>query len=147
MAKKSNVVDIGNLDTVAACNGGYEVELKHPATGDPLGVFWTIRGKDSDVYREIMRDRLDEGLKKDIKARQKGSEIEQETISEIEEKTVELLVLCSISWRQEKPEYIMFNGQELIFNPQNAHKILTERRWIRSQLDSAIHNLANFMTN
>lgn len=44
-------IDLASLDTQAACEQGAELELLHPATGQPLGVYLTLAGVDSRTHR------------------------------------------------------------------------------------------------
>ena len=55
--------DLADLDTVKACNAGAEIELKHPVTLAPVGIFVTVLGKDSDAFRGFMREVVDANLR------------------------------------------------------------------------------------
>ena len=50
--ENSPVLDLASLDTAALCEQGAELELTHPATGAPLGVYLTLAGVDSKTWRK-----------------------------------------------------------------------------------------------
>lgn len=143
--KKTAAIDLASIDTVAACNQGVEVELRHPATNEPLGIFWTVLGRDSDTYNDYIRDKVNAMLRKKALAEKRGRDLEIRTLEDAEAENIETLIVCSTGWRTGDKQVICFGGQELEFNVANAKKILTERAWIRKQLDEAIGDLSNFM--
>lgn len=145
--KKNDMIDLGSIDTVSACNKGVEIELRHPATNEPIGIHWTVVGSESDTFKDYMRTKINERIRKEAMARKRGRDPEIKTIEDSEEDTIELLTVCSLGWRTGDSKVIKFNGADLEFNVQNAKKILAERAWIRKQLDDAIGDLGNFMTN
>ena len=62
-------MDLSGLNIRDAASGGAEFELMHPGTGDPLGVFLTVRGYDSaeveTATRDVSRDAM-KGKKTDV---------------------------------------------------------------------------------
>lgn len=147
MKKTADIIDLASIDTVAACNQGVEVELRHPATNELLGIFWTVLGRDSDTYNDYIRDKVNTMLRKKALAEKRGKDLEIRTLEDAEAENIETLIVCSTGWRTGDKPVICFGGQELDFNVANAKKILTERAWIRKQLDEAIGDLTNFMPN
>ena len=145
MSKKNEAFDLGSIDTVAACNKGFEVELKHPATKEPLGIFWSVLGSDSDTVREYTKEKINTNLRKEAAARKKGGEPDVRTVQDFERDSVEFLTICSVGWRTGESNTIKFRGEDLEFNVPNAKKVLTDMPWIRKQLDEAINDLENFM--
>lgn len=143
--KKSNVIDLASLDTTAACNQGFEVELKHPATNKPVGIFWKVVGRDSDIFREYIREKANDRIRREAAALKRGKELEVRTVEQAESDNIELMTVCSTGWRTEEGSTLKFNGQELEFNVPNAKAVLTALPWIRNQLDAVIGDLENFM--
>lgn len=143
--KNNDSFDLGNIDTVSACNAGFEVELRHPATNAPLGVFWTVLGSDSDVFRDYIKESANERLRKEAMSRKKGRDVEIKTIQDIEQETINMLTVCSAGWRTGDSQTITFKGESLPFNVPNVKKVLTAMPWVRTQLDEAMSDLANFM--
>lgn len=143
MSKKA--FDLGSIDTVAACNKGAEIELRHPATNEPLGIFWTVLGTDSDAFREYTKESLNDRIRKEALAKKRGRDVEVRTIEDSEQDTINLLTVCSTGWRSIDKPTIAFKGEELQFNVANVKRVLTELPWIRRQIDEAIGDLENFM--
>lgn len=137
--------DLSSVDTVAACNKGTEIELKHPVTNEPTGVFWGILGRDSDAYREYFRELANARIRKEVMARKRGKDVEVETVEVAEAKAIELLVSCSTGWRSEDKPTLTFKGEELEFTVMNAKTVLEALPWVRRQIEDGIDDLENFM--
>jgi hypothetical protein len=149
------MIDLGDLDTVAGSNAGAEVELKHPTTGKPTGIFVGILGKHSDVFREIVRERTNNRVKAAAEASKAGDDEPTLTAEQIEERAIELLTACTTNWRSEtrnakgevidnKP-VIKFKGEELTFSVVNAKRLYTHFIWMREQIDGKIGDLDLFI--
>lgn len=156
--KASNVIDIADLDTATASDEGAEIELLHPITQKPLGLFVTVMGKHSQVFRDHVRERVNSRIRQEAQAERRNKKIPPPTAEDAEKDAVELLTLCTKGWRSqdrnakgeliegsEKPTWLM-KGEELAFTVPNAIRVYTESLWIREQVDSAIGDLENFIT-
>lgn len=152
---KTTSLDLDSLDTGAACDKGAEIELKHPTTNAPLGIFVTILGKDSQAFREHVKQDVNERIRREALATKRGKDIAPPTAEEAEDKATELLVVCTLGWRQRvdvaegetekfKPT-ITYKGEELAFNVPNAKTIYSNLLWFRRQVDEAIGDLENFI--
>ena len=139
------MTDIGSIDPIAACNIGTEIELVHPASRAPLGVFWRILGYDSDAYREYTREKINDNLRRASNQKKRGRESTGLTVEESEIIANEVLVVCSAGWRTGKEDVLKFNGEDLKFSPMNALKVFKERPWVRKQVDEAVMDIENFM--
>ena len=142
-------VDIFALNTTAACDKGAEIELKHPKVG-PSGVFVTVMGKDSVAYRDHVKSNINERQRREALAARRGKDIDNPTLDEAEEKGTELIIVCTLGWRQKNKDgsfknTLTYKGEELDFNVSNAKLIYTNELWIRREVDDAIHDLENFM--
>src|SRR4030067_1343138 len=106
--KRSNTMsfDLAELDTISACDKGFELELIHPKLKTPMGWFVNILGSDSTEFRSYTRQRTNERLRKDACAQKRGKDPETRTVEKIEEENIELLVLCTKGWRG-----IILNGE------------------------------------
>lgn len=143
-------LDLDALDTGAACDKGAEIELKHPTTGDSLGLFVTILGKDSQVFRDHVKQDVNARIRREALATKRGKDVPPPTAEDAEEKATELLVICTLGWRQRNSDgtfknTITYKGEELAFNVLNAKTIYTNLLWFRRQVDEAIGDLENFM--
>lgn len=138
-------LDLASLDTSAACDKGTEIELMHPITKAPLGIFWAVLGRDSKVFQEHVRQQLDDDLRRAATAKKRGKEPEMMTTAKREARGLALLVACSTGWRTAEKSTLTFEGKELEFSEANAMKVLEKLSWIREQIDEGIADLENFM--
>ncbi len=150
---KNKMIDLADMDTGAASDKGAEIELRHPTTNAKLGMFISVLGKDSEVFREHTKHRANERLRREAMAERTGKPLDPPTAEEAEEKAVELLTLCTTGWRQETKEgdevkseaSLFYKGEKLAFNVANCKRLYAEQLWIRRQVDVAIGDLENFM--
>lgn len=138
-------LDLANLDTGVASDNGAEIELLHPTTNAPLDIFISILGKDSQAFREYVKSETNANIRREAMAKRRGREAPSPTAEDIDEKAVELLVLCSTGWRSGDEKTLTYKGENLPFTVANAKRIYTEQLWIRRQVDEAIGDLENFM--
>lgn len=134
--------DLSALDTITACNKAKEIELVHPTTRVGLGIFWSVMGKDSDVYRERVRAMADENL------RRANADLPplDNTLSKLEAKNIATLVAVTTGWRSKaKPGVVTLKGEELSFTADNVRRVLTELPAAREQVQAAVNDLGNFM--
>jgi len=148
--KTAAPLDLDALDTCAACDKGAEIELRHPTTGEPVGIFVTILGKDSEVFRQHVKEDVNTRIRRQALADKRGKDVAPPTAEEAEEKATDLLVVCTVGWRQriEGDNFkstITYKGEELAFTVANAKKLYSNLLWFRRQVDEAIGDLENFM--
>lgn len=139
MTKTANL-DLSSLDTVAACDKGAKIELRHPVTNEPLGVFITVLGRDSQAFRDHMRTAINDRLRRESVAKRRGREPDLMTVEVGEAEAIDLLVVCTVGW-----EGVTYKGQPLEFSVPNAKTLYADLPWVRSQVDAAIGDLENFM--
>lgn len=142
-------MDLGSLDLTPLADIGFELQLRDPATDQPLPIFITVRGHDSTVYmqasRELQRRRLARAAK--------GAKAGDLTPEAIEEEALSLLVAATASWRDTEVAYaaagganqIEIDGKHLECTRENVRAVYARFRWIRDQVDAAIHDRANFL--
>lgn len=126
--------DLSAIDTIAACNKPFEVEIIHPVTKDALGVFISVVGKDSDVYRAKIKALTEESLTRSAR----GKSIK--SIDKIEADNINALVAAITGWRN-----VVLDGEVLTYSNANARKLLTRILPIREQVQEAVNDLENFM--
>jgi hypothetical protein len=140
--KKQSAFDLSSLDTIAACNKGAEIEIRHPVTRAPTGVFISVLGKDSDVYRGIVRGMADESLRKQAIGK---NALGDESLDRMEAKNIAALVAATTGWRTGDEQTVTLNGAQLEFSKDNARKVYAEILPIREQVAEAINEMGNFM--
>lgn len=166
-ASLPNAIDLADLDTAKASDKGAEIELLHPTKQTPLGIFVTVLGKDSEVFKSQVKSDINAAVRKEAFAKRRGKNIDPMTAEEAEEKAIELLVLCTLGWRSETYERdsndaivkdgdgkrkvlanepsITLGGEKLSFSVINAKRVYTDFVWFRRQVDDAIGDLENFI--
>lgn len=154
-ARLPNAIDLADLDTAAASDKGAEIELMHPTKQTPLGIFITVLGKDSQVFKDQVKSDINAAVRKEAFAKKRGKTIEPMTAEEAEQKAIDLLVLCTLGWRSETKDEkgtvvaneptITLAGEKLTFSIVNAKRVYADFTWIRRQIDDAIGDLENFM--
>lgn len=133
--------DLAALDTVAACNVPREIELVHPVTRVGLGTFFSVVGKDSDIYRGRLRALVDENLR-----RQNAGLPGDTSLSKIEAKNINTLTAAITGWRGPKgPGVVTLRGEDLKFSTDNVRRVLTELLSAREQAQEAVNDLSGFM--
>lgn len=141
-AKAKNRVMLGDLDTVAACNKPFEVEIRHPVTGEGTGVFFSVLGSHSDTWRNRVRAIADQALRNQAMGKAKV-----ETLDAIEKKNIDALVAATVGWRHgdEQGRVELHPNEWLDFTPENVCRAYTELLPVREQVAEALNNLGNFM--
>jgi hypothetical protein len=155
MTDKIEPLDLASLDTGAGSDNGAEIELKHPTTRKPLGIFIGVLGKHGQTFRETVKERQNETIRKQALAERQGLDPELTTAEQMEASATDLLVACTTGWRTVTRDAkgvevssvptITFEGKPLEFSVANARLLYTRLLWIRTQVDEAIGNLELFI--
>lgn len=140
---KEATIDLASLSAKEACEKGFELELQHPVTSAPLGVFLSVVGSESETYQAHVRKKANERLRKQYEGRSKGRD-EAPTVEKAEAAALDLLAACITGWRTADVQTVTHGGKALEFSPANARFLLAEK-WIRNQVDEAVHDLGNFI--
>lgn len=141
---KTNTLDLASISAKAACNKGFELELTHPVSFEPLGVFISVVGRESDAFQGHVRKRANAKMREQFQAQRNGRANEVPTVEQIEAEAIDLLVACTTGWRTGDVPVIEWAGEKLDFTDGNVRRIYGET-WIRAQVDEAIGDLGNFM--
>lgn len=118
-----------------------EVEIKHPANGEPLtnkdGSAMTIvlHAPHSKAYKEAMYEQTNKRLKT---AQSSGGDFNL-TAQDIEEASLELLSKTTKSWN------ITYDDTQPKLTAAKAKAIYEELFWLRPQLEEALNNSQVFM--
>lgn len=118
--KENAAFDLASLDTVALCEQGAELELTHPATGKPLGVYLILAGVDSTVWRKATVALAEKRLGRRGKV----------SAEDIQVGGLEILARCTLAWRN-----VVVDGQEMPCTPENARALYERFPWIFEQAD------------
>lgn len=145
---KNKGFDLAALNSSVACDKGAEIEILD-FERNPTGIFITVLGKDSQVFREHVKQDVNARLRREALANRRGKESPIPTAEEAEEKATELLILCTVSWRQKDSDgkfkdTITYGDQELAFSVANCKLLYETLLPVRRQVDEAIGDLENF---
>lgn len=143
MNDSSNVLfDLASLDTVKASNDGAEIEIRHPLTNAPLGMFVTVVGKDGDIFRQFQREKFNELLRAEAHAKARGKQTPPKSAEDYEDDMLTMLVRCTKGWRN-----VIYDKEPLDFTAENVRMVYKKAPWFRDQINEAVGDLANFMKN
>lgn len=118
---------------------GYKFELKLPGTGEGTGVFITVRGDQSKTVKAFGRKKYSEFKLREQQAKRRGKEVDDLTLEEAEELSIESAVIRVIGW-----ENITENGKVVAFSKENAERIFKDYSWIKDQVMEEAGQLLNF---
>ncbi len=141
------IKSLDNLDIATPSNEGVEIELLHPTTREPLGMFITVLGKYSQAFIDHQRKATNEYLRKAQQLKKRGKEDDPQTAEKFEKSNIELLVACTASWRTGTIPTLNFEGEDRPCTKANAELLYASPKWawLRAQVDEEIGDIANFM--
>lgn len=138
---KDKAFDFSSLDTAAACDKPFRLEFVHPVTKAPLGCGVEVLGKDSATFKEHVRKRANERLRKQAMQSRRGKDNEVPTIEAIEAEAIDLLVACTTGVFGD----LQVDGAPVSYSPDNVRSLYARFSWAREQVDEAIGDLENFI--
>ena len=118
---------------------GCKFELKLPGTGEGTGVFITVRGDQSKTVKAFGRKKYSEFKLREQQAKRRGKDVDDMTLEEAEELSIESAVIRVIAW-----ENITENGKVVNFTKENAERIFKEYSWIKDAVMEEAGQLLNF---
>lgn len=130
-------LDLSSLDLRPGADLGAELELLHPVTGAPLGMFLTVLGADSPVFRGNQR-RVRDAVAAAVQAEPK------------DEESIVLLRLsraaaCAVTgWRTGDAKTIRFNGMDVEYSYDQALAVMLKLLWVVDQVTAFRDTRANF---
>lgn len=138
--------DLETLDVTKFASAGVEIAIKHPVTGKPIGLYIGIMGKDSETYKEIVRERSNEAVKKAIAAEASGEPMQPPSYDEQQERELQLLAALTTHWRQENgKDTIRLAGEDIAYSMNNVMMIYRRFDFIRNQVDKSIADVSLFI--
>lgn len=128
-------MDLAQLDTRKGAEEGFELQLAHPKTGEPLPGKITLLGQDSAVWQDRQAELVQRRVKR-LALNKKNSA----SVAELEADSIELLVAGTVGWTG-----IALEGAEFPFSAANAQRLYTHYPWIREQAYEAVTDRGNFL--
>lgn len=126
------------------------IRIKHPSTGEELGVVIVVYGMDSKAFNASRHKIQNRILKKKKNVR---------TAEEIRQDSIQTLADCTAEWWTEEykekgkdkgkwikvGDFIEWNGDRLECNVENAKLLYSNLDWMKDQIDTEIGDIANFL--
>lgn len=131
--------DLKKNNYAEAAEVGYEFELLLPGTNEPTGAFFKVRGDQSKTVKAFGRKKYAEFKLREQQAKRRGKDVEDMTLEEAEELSIESAVIRVIDWRG-----ISEDGKEVPFTKENAERIFKEHTFIKDQIMEESGQLLNF---
>jgi hypothetical protein len=151
--------DLAALNAADACAKPIDLELKHWATKEPLGMFITHKGSLDRGVKNAVNRQANQMLAKNFEAQRKGTAGEAPTVEDSQRRSAAVLVEATVEWftadRDKKgnltnkvPGWPMKadSDERMLFSQDNALQIYEDPgyEWIKLQLDASINDLENF---
>ena len=131
-------LDLANVDTPAASEAGFEIELEY--NGEPTGWFVTVRGEHS---RAIRQWHLKIGNKFRLKEWQDKRKGKGDNPSPMTEEDLEI-GLRGAAVRTMAMRGIIFSGAPFEYTDENAYELVRRHPPFADQILEASVNIANF---
>lgn len=143
--------NLAELNTAELCEAVHELELLHPVTNDPTGLFIAHKGRDAKDVLAVSRKQGNAMLARDFKAKRQGKDEAPITIEEGTATTVEIAVAATVGWftkdeKGNKVDGLPFGETRLMFTPEEARRLYNDPgfAWALRQLNEAAGDLGNF---
>lgn len=108
------------------------VDIKHPASGAPIGLKVTLLPASDDKVQAAQRKLLNDRLQR----------FEKPSAEKMEQSKLLLLEAAVSDWRWEGE--LTFEGSKPAFTAANLRKVMTKLTWVRDQIDAELGNEAAF---
>lgn len=126
----------------------FEYEVRHPVTGKPVGIFFTLFNKYSERFQQAQRREALAAAKQAADREAGAIEIsDEEKAARADQAGHRIVAACIGGWRTGKDKTVVFNGAEHEYSDANALALAESpgMRWLVNQLDIAIGRDGNFM--
>jgi hypothetical protein len=128
MDKKIDILSIKPIER--------KIELKHPGTDEPLGVFLTVVSTEDERLKKIERNFTNRGLA----LRSRGKIF---SADEINANKLDYLVASIVDWDWTKSK-IEWRGENPECTSKNVRDLLSGIPWVLNQVDEEVGNLKAF---
>lgn len=141
-------MDLLQLDVRGQAAKPTELELVHPVTKKPLGLYWKTIGRDADEFQRWIFQRADERNEEQValKRRNRHASVDQFTAQSLFDDQIEELVFMSRGWRDHDQDGVLFEGDTAIsYSHEAAESMLRKYPWMLEQVAAGVGNRALFM--
>lgn len=140
MTKPTNLKNLAVLKTAEA-DEAIRVELLHPATDEPLGVYLYVVSSESERAQKFIAQQMRKEQMRELENSKRRKPKVKEYDEMIEEARAMALSRL-VGW-----ENVAWGAEDkaLEFNEANAEMLLTECRWITAQIFEHSNDLGKFL--
>lgn len=153
------MIDLAKLNAAEASEATFDLELRHPVTEEPTGLFISLVGLHSAEVRRVKDAQVNDILRRNFEAQRKAKDAKAPTVEEGQKRTSKLLASATVGWFTKEPgkrgepdkvtQGLPFDGTRIEFSKAEAERIYDHPgfEWLRAQVDEAVGDLANFMAD
>lgn len=142
-AAKANGFSIAEMAREA--DKGHEFELTAPDGKTGTGMFWSVVGQESSIFRRASRKLVDRQRKEDFERQKKGLEPKPRTTDDDIAASIEHYAECSTGWRNMVIDEEADGPDPLDFTPANVKRALSYD-FVRMQVEKEIFGIGDFTT-
>lgn len=129
------MTELSSLDALAKKQEeGTELRVKHPVTGEALGITLRVLGYESDTIRKLQRRQINQRLKNQRK---------RVTAEDIEANSREVQVAAIVGWTF--AEGVTLDGGVPDFTAENVERLLKRFPFIARQVDELADDASAFL--
>ena len=110
-----------------------DLEIRHPSTGEPIGLTITLRPPNHPEVKKLNRENMNEAL------RDRGKSL---NAAKVEARSLDRAAVSTEGWKFD--EGVTINGEQPECSTQAARKLYKDHEWIRDQVINAIDDEARF---
>lgn len=124
-----------DLSKLAAAGKTYEI--RHPVTGENIGVRLVMVSLEDDKLRKLRRAIMDRSSKLQLRGK-------SFTAAEQEKNYIDLLFAAVQGW--EWYGDANFNGEKPVYTRENFATVCEKLPWFRDQIDAEVSEVTNFIS-
>ena len=143
-------MDINKFDVVKNADKGFKLYFKNPYDmKEELPWFMVVRGADSKVYKNALREKKLTRLNKKASENKESTDATAEDLEQIEADNMEILcrLVISVGETEEKQEldYILDGERQCKATKKDLKHLFTKFPWMLDQVTVCVANRANFL--
>lgn len=140
MTKSTHFKNLSALKTTAK-DEAIKVELLHPATDEPLGVYFYVVSSESDQAQRFLAQQMRKEQMREMENSKRRKPRLRE-YDEMQEDVRNMALSRLVGW-----ENVAWGADDkpLEYTPENAEMLLTECRWIVEQIFEHSNDLGKFL--
>lgn len=143
-------INLASLDTAAASETPYDLELISPFDGEPTGLFIQVLGHNCDAVRAVQNEQRNRDRKRLFEAQRTGKP-QIPTSDDDDADGLEIAVAATVGWYEKKKggkreDGLPFGDKRLTFSKDEARKLysMPGLGWMGGQVVRAMYDLGNF---